>query len=846
MSNQVTYLSPGFLVTLGERRQKYHFSQFPGALRRVSPARLALVDALNKGFEGDLEDLLAAIEKRLNGSRSAMREFIKALDSAGYITHSVPPIRYVNEPSGALGVAGNGEVTIATPTSLVTQSGHYLWFDHEGSLLLRLTLPELIAAAMFSQATTVAAARQQYLAQDNVEKIDTDAFDDLVSRMAGAGIFSPEYAKEDNGETELFGTVDRATLQALIDTRIAIHDARVIDEGKNLIQVVPVNTIPGTTPASLGIVMAYAMEYQGGQLQEKYDFVPMFLTDEPRIVERASTPGIFIFSNYLWNVEENLALSAAVKAANPLNITIHGGPSTPSYERDNETFFAEYSHIDITVRGEGELTFADILDKLDPHQPIDLTVLKAVPGISFRTLDGVCRTENRERIADIDTIPSPYLTGLFDEFGSVRSSAIIETNRGCPYGCTFCDWGSATLSKVRKFDLERVFAELEWSAKHNIEDASIADANFGMLERDVAITQKIADLRKVYGHPNTVGINYAKNQVKYLRDIIKIMADAGILTEGKISLQSMDESTLKVIDRSNIKLTKYNELATEFRRARLPLGIELMMGLPGATPLAFRNDLQECTNRDVRVQINPTLVLPNSPMNDPDYREKHGIVAKVGEYVKECSTYSRKEWEEMWRLRSVYLLLDTYGTLRYVARYIRSETGMHEIEFYDRLQMEVLQHPREWPVIADTLRSLDSYMAPPGSWSFFIEEVRRYVIDHMGLPDSSGFRTTLAVQHAHLPAADRKFPYTLNLEHDFTAWWNAMLVSREEGHREDWEKHVPSLSEFGPAKITVADPNKICSREVGKSLGALSYNLRTWELDSPVARARALMAARAM
>jgi hypothetical protein len=343
-----------------------------------------------------------------------------------------------------------------------------------------------------------------------------------------------------------------------------------------------------------------------------------------------------------------------------------------------------------------------------------------------------------------------------------------------------------------------------------------------------------------------VGINYAKNQVKYLRDIIKIMADAGILTEGKISLQSMDESTLQVIDRSNIKLTKYNELATEFRRARLPLGIELMMGLPGATPMAFRNDLQECTNRDVRVQINPTLVLPNSPMNDPVYREKHGIVAKVGEYVKECSTYSRKEWEEMWRLRSVYLLLDTYGTLRYVARYLRRETGMHEIEFYDRLQMEALQHPREWPVIADTLRSLDSYMAPPGSWSFFIEEVRRYVIDHMGLPDSSGFRTTLAVQHAHLPAADRKFPYTLNLEHDFTAWWNAMLVSREEGHREDWEKHVPSLSEFGPATITVADPNKICSREVGKSLGALSYNLRTWELDSPVARARALMAARAM
>jgi radical SAM superfamily enzyme YgiQ (UPF0313 family) len=845
MSSQVTYLSPGFIITLSDSRQRYHFAQLPGALRRVSPARLAIIDALNKGFEGDLEDLITATAERLNGSRPAILDFVNALNSAGYLTNTLPQLRYEAEPPGALGIAGDGELTIATPTSLVTQSGHYLWFDHEGRLLLRLMLPELIAAAMFSEAITVTLAKQLYLAQDRAEKIDADQFDNLVSRMAGAGIFSPEFVREDTGETELFGTVDRATLQTLIDARIAAHDDKVIDEGKDLVQVVPVNTYYGTTPASLGIVMAYAMEYEGGRLRESYDFIPMFLTDESRIVERARTTGIFIFSNYLWNVKENLELSAAVKAVNPLNITIHGGPSTPSYERDCEMFFAEHPHVDIAVRGEGELTFADLLDKLNRHNATDLEVLKAVPGLSYRTSDGVHRTENRERIADVDTIPSPYLTGLFDEFGSVRSSAIIETNRGCPYGCTFCDWGSATLSKVRKFDLERVFAELEWSAKHNIEDASIADANFGMLERDVAITQKIADLRQVYGYPNTVGINYAKNQVKYLRDIIRIMADAGILTEGKISLQSMDESTLKVIDRSNIKLSKYNELATEFRRARLPLGIELMMGLPGSTPVAFRNDLQDCTNRDVRVQINPTLVLPNSPMNEPGYRKKHGIVAKVGEYVKECATYTREEWDEMWRLRSVYILFDTYGTLRYVARYLRRETGMHEIEFYDKLQIEVLQHPQEWPVIADALRTLEGYMAPPGSWSFFIDEVRRYVVDHMGLPESSGLITALAVQHAHLPAADRKFPLTLKLEHDFTAWWDAMLVSREEGHREDWEKHVPRLSEFEPATITLADPNKICRREVGKSLTALSYNLRTWELDSPVARARTLMAARA-
>jgi hypothetical protein len=134
------------------------------------------------------------------------------LDSAGYLTNTVPEPRYRGEPSGTLGVAGDGEVTIATPASLVTQSGFYLWFDHEGKLLLRLRLPELVAAAMFSEAITIAMARQEYLAQEHAEKIDAAQFDNLVSRMAGAGLFCQPYARKDSGETTLFGTVARTTL----------------------------------------------------------------------------------------------------------------------------------------------------------------------------------------------------------------------------------------------------------------------------------------------------------------------------------------------------------------------------------------------------------------------------------------------------------------------------------------------------------------------------------------------------------------------------------------------------------------------------------------------------------
>lgn len=140
--------------------------------------------------------------------------------------------------------------------------------------------------------------------------------------------------------------------------------------------------------------------------------------------------------------------------------------------------------------------------------------------------------------------------------------------------------------------------------------------------------------------------------------------------------------------------------------------------------------------------------------------------------------------------------------------------------------------------MATTLKTLEGYMAPPGSWGLYMEEVRRYVVEHMGIPEDSGLRTALAVQHAHLPAAGRTFPHAVELEHDFCAWWDTLLTTREEGHREDWEKHIPRLHEFGPATLMIDDPNHICHREIGKPLFLLLYNLRTWELDSPVARPR--------
>ncbi|MDH3706271.1 MAG: radical SAM protein [Acidimicrobiia bacterium] len=832
------FLSPGFLLTMAGNRQ-IKFPHLRANLRPANSARLAVIDALSRGHHGSIDALVDEIANRHDAPADAVRRFVNGVRDVGYITATPPPVRFPVVDSGATpDAAPTGEVVIDAPVSLIVEAGEYLWYDHEGELRARLSLPEVRAAAMFCVPTTVDAARTRYVGRGDLDGLDEANFDQLIGRLAGAGLLDTPPVLDDLDDTPPPATDGRAIVQDAVDAAVLAHDEAMAGVEGDRIPVVPVNTDHAVAPTSLGLLVAFAMEHDDQSLRDRYDFVPMFLADETRLIERAATPGVYLFSNYVWNVDENLRLSAAIKAANPANITVHGGPSTPKYDVDAELFFATHPHVDIAVRGEGELTFAYLLDALDPSSLGNLGVLADVAGLTYRTADGVQRTADRERIADLDTIPSPYIMGLLDPFGAAHSGAIIETNRGCPYGCTFCDWGSATLSRIRKFSLDRVYAELQWCADQQIDVAAIADANFGIMERDVSIAGQIADLKRAHGFPRTVATNYAKNTVKHLRQIIEILADVEILTEGVVSLQSMDEPTLKIIKRSNIKLEKYNELSTEFRRAKLPLAADIMMGLPGSTPAAFRSDLQKCTDRDVRIRANPTQLLPNSPMNEPSYRAEHGIVAQPGELVKETATYTRAEWEDMDELRVAYYVFDNWGVLRYVARHVRRELGMMEVDFYDAVRREVLANPDDWPVIATTLRILEGYMAPPGSWGLFIDEVRRYLIEHLDMADDSALRTTLAVQHAHLPAPGRTFPQVLELDHDFAAWQDQLLTTREDGHRDSWHELIPSLHEFGPATLTVHDPNDICRIDVGKPMGALAFALRSWEMESPVARPR--------
>ena len=122
-------------------------------------------------------------------------------------------------------------------------------------------------------------------------------------------------------------------------------------------------------------------------------------------------------------------------------------------------------------------------------------------------------TRPEDRIVDLDEIPSPFQTGCFAE-DTFYAMCFLETNRGRPFKCSYCYWGAAVGAKVNKMGEERVKADMTWIAERNIPCLFLVDANWGMLKRDVELTEHLAACRREHGFPFEVHFQSAKNSPK--------------------------------------------------------------------------------------------------------------------------------------------------------------------------------------------------------------------------------------------------------------------------------------------------------------------------------------------
>ena len=228
-------------------------------------------------------------------------------------------------------------------------------------------------------------------------------------------------------------------------------------------------------------------------------------------------------------------------------------------------------------------------------------------------------------------IPSPYLSGTFDKLMENNKGeswlASWETNRGCPFSCAYCDWGSATNSKVSKMEMERLYDELVWFGVNKIEFLFVCDANFGMLQRDYDLVKKAIEVKNTFGYPHVISVQATKNARERSYKVQKLLYDGGLHKSVNIAMQATDNDTLKNIHRDNISNKDYEILQKRFIKDGIPTYSDLIIGLPGDNYKKFKESVNVLfrLGQHYRVQFNNLSILPNAPMAKPEYIEKYDI-----------------------------------------------------------------------------------------------------------------------------------------------------------------------------------------------------------------------------
>jgi hypothetical protein len=466
-------------------------------------------------------------------------------------------------------------------------------------------------------------------------------------------------------------------------------------------------------PYTAGVVLAYALEHnpdwQLGELVWRRDPIE-------ETAQRLQHSDVVGFSTYVWNHQYNYTLARRVKELNPNCLIITGGPEVAITDPD---LFIKNPWMDAAVKMEGELVFANLLKAKD---------LSTIPGLILNCNGNAVDTGDSERISDLDQLPSPYLTGLFDnllrDHLDVTWNATLETNRGCPYQCTFCDWGSLTYNKVKKFDIDRVFAELEWIGQH-CGFVTITDANFGMfVERDNAIVSKLIEVQIRWDNLTNFSMTWAKNQKNEVVDIVRrLVNESPTASQGlTVSVQSMDEGVLDIIKRRNLDQHKIEEIFTLCDRFNIPVHTELILGLPGDTEASWKENFWRLfrAGNHTGISMLHAQLLENAEMNIS--QRKFYKLDAVNMYDYMSGSYSNGEVEEsievvvgtrdiprdkMLDLMVWNSFIQTFhinGLTTYIARYLASQ-GIDYKVFYDKLWAHLHQDTWWQGQFADT-RSL--------------------------------------------------------------------------------------------------------------------------------------------
>ena len=313
-----------------------------------------------------------------------------------------------------------------------------------------------------------------------------------------------------------------------------------------------------------------------------------------------------------------------------------------------------YPPASVFIRGYAERALGDVLRVLPPRFKTNLVGMSGVKtaGIHVR---GTSDTGTHGQV-DLASLPSPFLRNV------VRPQRFIrwETQRGCPFSCTFCQHREPNSSmKRRHFDESRIVREADWLARNHVTDVAVLDPTFNAGKRYIGILERLL----ANGFVGKLSLQCRFEMVKpEFLDVLRRLRRVGVDVLPEFGLQTINRDEELVIGRRN-NINRVDDVMRALNADGIPYEISLIYGLPLQTVDSFRRSVNFCLERRVPVlRAFPLMLLRGTPLESkrdafrlvesveapfPGTDDGSRILTGGIPHVVSSSTFSVNEWREM-------------------------------------------------------------------------------------------------------------------------------------------------------------------------------------------------------
>lgn len=361
---------------------------------------------------------------------------------------------------------------------------------------------------------------------------------------------------------------------------------------------------PGEEP---GFWTSYAVRRVWAELvREPIPDVEVRLFDIPAGRVEAATEAVLDFapdwvgcSVYVWSFAPLLGVAGELRRRRPGTRVVLGGPSARPEMFALERYASLANVVDALVLGDGESVFRRMLE-LDARSPSELALL---PGVVARTPDGFSSPVPAAHL-ELERLASPYALDLVPPSGTL----VLETFRGCPQTCRFCQWGDAT-GGSRAFPTSVIAGDLRRIGELRPRSVQLIDAGINLNARAFRSLVEAERRERVL---ERIPLSFEAYPAGLSKDHLSFFERIRLGTVG-VGVQTFESSVLERLGRR-----QHHDRIASTVRTLAELGadvwVELIFGLPGDSADGFRRTLDRVLELPCNVRVFHCLALPDALM----------------------------------------------------------------------------------------------------------------------------------------------------------------------------------------------------------------------------------------